>query len=190
VLEIAGRHRHPDGIAIASAHPSTRHGTWKSPSHPETVTYRTEVVCHDGAFYQPAKDTAQTPGGSDWVCVARAGRDGLSLSSRGTFDDMMHTANWMFSLVTPTRSWLGVIILARAPAPTGNCLRRLARVSRNTRREGQAPRSRRDSVGWLIDRERCRASPRMSDGTVGPMLELRDFRETSYCATNVKKSSA
>jgi hypothetical protein len=39
-------------------------------------------------------------------------------------------------------------------------------------------------VSWQIDRERYHASPLMSDGTVGPMLELREFfeqflRETS-----------
>jgi hypothetical protein len=32
-------------------------------------------------------------------------------------------------------------------------------------------------VAWLIDREHYRASPRMSDGTVGPMLELRPLFE-------------
>jgi hypothetical protein len=32
-------------------------------------------------------------------------------------------------------------------------------------------------VAWLVDRERYRTSPRMSDGTVGPMLELRELFE-------------
>jgi hypothetical protein len=32
-------------------------------------------------------------------------------------------------------------------------------------------------AAWLIDREGYRASPRMSDGTVGPMLELRGLFE-------------
>jgi hypothetical protein len=30
---------------------------------------------------------------------------------------------------------------------------------------------------WQVDRERYRASPLMSDGTVGPMLELRPLFE-------------
>src|SRR5215471_6236850 len=42
----------------------------------ESVTYEGEVVSYDGSLYQARKDTAQSPGGSDWVCVARAGRDG------------------------------------------------------------------------------------------------------------------
>src|SRR5262245_50013214 len=44
--------------------------------HQESVTYEGEVVSHDGSLYQARKDTAQMPGGADWVCVARAGRDG------------------------------------------------------------------------------------------------------------------
>src|SRR5215831_14081172 len=42
----------------------------------ESVTYEAQVVCYEGALYQARKDTAQVPGGSDWICVARAGRDG------------------------------------------------------------------------------------------------------------------
>src|SRR5215813_13527741 len=42
----------------------------------ESVTYEGEVVSYDGSLYQARKDTAQSPGGSDWICVARAGRDG------------------------------------------------------------------------------------------------------------------
>src|SRR5215471_8176533 len=42
----------------------------------ESVTYEAQVVCYEGALYQARKDTAQVPGGSDWICVARAGRNG------------------------------------------------------------------------------------------------------------------
>src|SRR5215813_7490483 len=42
----------------------------------ESVTYEAQVVCYEGALYQARKDTAQVPGGSNWICVARAGRDG------------------------------------------------------------------------------------------------------------------
>src|SRR5215472_12212840 len=43
---------------------------------PESVTYEGEVVSYDGSLYQARKDTAQLPDGADWICVARAGRDG------------------------------------------------------------------------------------------------------------------
>jgi hypothetical protein len=52
---------------------------------PEAVTYRGEVVAYDGASFQALQDTAQAPGGSDWICLATAGRDGKSPHVRGTF---------------------------------------------------------------------------------------------------------
>src|SRR5262249_12260670 len=56
---------------------------------PESVTCEGEVVSYDGSLYQARKDTAQVPGGSDWICVARAGRDGCDGRTPnvcGTFD--------------------------------------------------------------------------------------------------------
>jgi len=53
---------------------------------PDSVTYEAQVVCHDGSLWQACRDTGQMPGGSDWVCVARAGRDGLTPNIRGAFD--------------------------------------------------------------------------------------------------------
>jgi hypothetical protein len=50
------------------------------------VHYEADVVTHAGALYQARKDTAQTPSGADWVCLARAGRDGLTPTIRGTYD--------------------------------------------------------------------------------------------------------
>jgi hypothetical protein len=56
---------------------------------PETVAYQGSLVVHDGACWQAVQDTAQRPGGCDWVNVARAGRDGrdgMSLNLRGPYD--------------------------------------------------------------------------------------------------------
>jgi hypothetical protein len=53
---------------------------------PESVSYQAEFVAHEGSLYQARRDTAQSPGGSDWVCVARAGHDGLTPKFRGAFD--------------------------------------------------------------------------------------------------------
>lgn len=58
---------------------------WKSGS----VTYGGEFVVHNGSTWQARKDTAMEPGGFDWLCAARAGkdgRDGESLNFRGVFD--------------------------------------------------------------------------------------------------------
>jgi hypothetical protein len=54
---------------------------------PETVTYASALVTHDGACWQAVRDTARPPGASeDWVLIARAGDDGVSPTARGEFD--------------------------------------------------------------------------------------------------------
>jgi hypothetical protein len=51
----------------------------------DSVTYEAEVVCYGGSMFQALKDTAQVPGGSDWICLALAGRDAITLQVRGTY---------------------------------------------------------------------------------------------------------
>ena len=53
---------------------------------PETVYYEGDVVAHDGTF-QAKRDTGQPPSHADWICLATAGRDGNSITVRGTFDE-------------------------------------------------------------------------------------------------------
>jgi hypothetical protein len=53
---------------------------------PESVTYQAEMISHDGALWQARRDTAQKPGGVDWVLVARAGRDAVTPRICGTYD--------------------------------------------------------------------------------------------------------
>src|SRR5262249_43972414 len=78
---------------------------------PESVSYQAEFVCHEGALWQACKDTAQVPGGSDWICVARAGRDGQSVRVRGAFNA---TANYKrFDIV----SLDGAAFIARRDNP-------------------------------------------------------------------------
>jgi hypothetical protein len=55
---------------------------WK----PEAVVYEGQFVTHEGSLFQARKDTAQAPGGNDWLCVARAGHDAVSPTVRGTYD--------------------------------------------------------------------------------------------------------
>ena len=52
-----------------------------------SVSYEAEFVCYDGSLYQALKDTAQVPGGSDWICLAVAGRDAITPQVRGTYKD-------------------------------------------------------------------------------------------------------
>lgn len=48
-----------------------------------------DLVEHAGSTWQAARDTAQAPPHDDWVCIARAGRDGANgraMNVRGTWD--------------------------------------------------------------------------------------------------------
>src|SRR5262249_13822873 len=54
---------------------------------PETVYYESDVVAYDGGTFQAKRDTGQPPSHADWVCLATAGRDGKSITVRGTFDE-------------------------------------------------------------------------------------------------------
>jgi hypothetical protein len=44
------------------------------------------VVTHAGALWQARGDTVHAPPHADWVCVARAGRDAVTPTIRGTYD--------------------------------------------------------------------------------------------------------
>jgi hypothetical protein len=55
---------------------------WKS----GLVAYEDQVFTYNGASFQALRDTGQEPGGTDWVQIARAGRDGIIPQLRGTYD--------------------------------------------------------------------------------------------------------
>src|SRR5262245_10646408 len=66
---------------------------------PESVSYEAQVVSCDGATYQAMRDTAQKPGGSDWICLAVSGRNAKSPRVRGTFAaDAQYRARDIISL--------------------------------------------------------------------------------------------
>ena len=53
----------------------------------ETVFYAGDVVVYDGGTYQAKRDSGQPPSHADWICLTTAGRDGNSITVRGTFDE-------------------------------------------------------------------------------------------------------
>jgi hypothetical protein len=152
---------------------------------PESVTYQAEFVSHEGALWQARTDTAQTPGGSNWICVARAGRDAITPNVRGTFS-VDETYKQLDIVVSD-----GAAFIAKHDNPgicPGDGWQLLSRQGRPGRKGETGERGRRGErgekgeigpsiVSWQIDRERYRASPLMSNGTVGPMLELRPLFE-------------
>src|SRR5262249_9951813 len=54
---------------------------------PETVYYAGDVVAYDGGTFQAQHDTGQPPSHAHWICLAAAGRDGNSITVRGTFHE-------------------------------------------------------------------------------------------------------
>ena len=58
---------------------------WKDGVH-----YEADVVTHAGATWQALRDTGREPPSEDWICLARAGYDGVdgrSLQVRGTYTE-------------------------------------------------------------------------------------------------------
>jgi hypothetical protein len=157
--------------------------TWQ----PENVTYQAEMVAHNGALYQARKDTGQAPGGSDWVCVARHGRDAVTPTVRGNYD--VNESYAELDIV----SFDGCAYIARSDAP-GLCpndgWEPLSKRGQRGRRgesvtgprgEKGAKNEKGDSaleiVSWSYDVEGYRAIPFASNGTPLPALDLRPFLE-------------
>ena len=161
-----------------------------------SVIYEGEVVSYDGSLWQACKDTAQAPGGPDWVCVARAGRDGCDGRTPnvcGTYD--AYEKYQRLDVVV----YEGASYIARRDDPgicPGDGWQLLSgKGSRGSRGE-TGPRGEKGDrgppgadvptiVSWTIDRAHYRAVPTLSNGTQGPVLELRPLfeqfvEETSY----------
>ena len=152
---------------------------------PETVYYAGDVVAYDGGTFQAKRDTGQPPPHADWVCLATAGRDGNSITVRGTFDA---TADYRRLDVV---AFNGGSFVARKDAPgpcPGSGWQLLASQGKRGVAGARGERGERGPKGdpglsgaticdWKIDRARYVAIPIMSDGSEGPPLELRGLFE-------------
>jgi len=157
--------------------------TW----HPESVTYQAEFVCHEGALWQACKDTAQMPGGSDWLCVARAGHDALTPKIRGAYD--AHKTYARLDIIECD----GASYLARRDAPgvpgfPGDGWQLMSRSGSRGPAGEVGPRGRKGERGargedapeitsWHLERETYRVFPVFADGKMGPELNLRGLFE-------------
>jgi hypothetical protein len=153
----------------------------------ESVSYEAEVVSYDGSLWQARKDTAQVPGGSDWVCVARAGRDAVTPSVRGTYD--AHKTYARLDIV----EYDGAGYLARRDAPgvpgiPGNGWQLMSRSGRRGAAGETGPRGRKGERGargedapqvliWTVDPVHYRLVPTLSNGKAGTAIELRPLFE-------------
>jgi hypothetical protein len=157
----------------------------------DAVHYRGDIVTHRGSTYQAQCDTAREPPHKDWICVARAGvdgkdgRDGCSPNVRGTFKT--GESYRAFDIVALN----GGSFIARRDDP-GDCPGDGWQLMSTPGRRGQqGPRGERGPAGpagqviksWQIDWERYRVTPLMSDGSVGPTLELQPLFEQFHNET-------
>ena len=154
---------------------------------PESVSYQAEFVCHEGALWQACKDTAQMPGGSDWLCVARAGHDAVTPKIRGAYD--AHKTYACLDIVECD----GAGYLARRDAPgvpgiPGDGWQLMSRSGSRGPAGEVGPRGRKGErgapgedaptiVSWTLDRQNYCAVPTLSNGTQGAVLELHGLFE-------------
>ena len=148
---------------------------------PETVFYEGDVVTFDGGTFQARRDTGQAPSHPDWICLARAGRDGQSVKVRGTFNE---AAEYHRNDVVACNGG-SFIALKDAPGPCpGSGWQLVASPGKRgiaglkgergpQGAKGDPGLSGATIRGWKIDREHYTATPLLSDGTEGPPLELR-----------------
>src|SRR6516225_10498664 len=148
----------------------------------ETVFYAGDVVAYDGGTFQAKLDTGQPPSHADWICLAAAGRDGNSITVRGTFDE---TADYR-RLDVVARNGGSFVALKDVPGPCPGAgwqllasqgKRGVAGERGERGQQGNPGLSGATICGWKIDRARYLATPVMSDGREGPPLELRGLFE-------------
>jgi hypothetical protein len=172
----------------------------------ESVTYGGEVAVHEGSAFQALVDTEQTPGGSDWICVARAGHDGQdapALNIRGTFDayetykrlDIVACDGARF---VATRNSPGL-----CPGEHWQLLSRQGKPGRRGERGEPGPRGIPGKLGeagptivaWKVERAAYLAIPVLSNGQMGPTLDLRELfaqylSETSDWGVEISNSTS
>jgi hypothetical protein len=143
---------------------------------PETVFYAGDVVAFDGGTFQARRDTGQAPSHSDWICLARAGRDGQSVKVRGTFNE---AAEYHQNDLTACNGG-SFIALKDAPGPCPGSgwqlvaspgKRGIAGLKGDPGLNAPVIRS------WHVDRERFVVTPILAGGDAGPPLELRPLFE-------------
>ena len=105
----------------------------------ETVFYAGDVVAYDGGTYQAKRDTGQPPSHADWVCLATAGRDGNSITVRGTFDETVDYRVSTSSLSTAEVSSRSRMRRVPARVLAGSCWR--ARESAASLAQGESAAS-------------------------------------------------
>jgi hypothetical protein len=160
----------------------------------DVIYHEGDIVTFAGGTWQAQRDTARPPGTKDWICLADAG---AGFTMRGTYAS------------DEKYSYLDVVIIngssfaalkdnpGRCP-DSGDWHLLASRGSRGNRGESGARgmmglRGERGAAAptiqsWMIDRARYTATPMMSDGSIGPSLELRGLFEQFFTETTILSS--
>jgi hypothetical protein len=150
---------------------------------PGAVHYAAQVVAHSGGLWQATKDTGQAPPHADWMCLARAGLDGVSPRVRGT-----HREGESYRALDIVAFNKGSFIaVCDDPGPlrdgaTNKNWQLLTAHGGKGEKGVQGPRGEAGPAGpgiarWLIDRRSFVAKPVLSDGSEGASLDLRELFE-------------
>jgi hypothetical protein len=154
------------------------------------VHYEGDLVVRDGSLYQCARDTGRPPPHvDDWICLARAGRDGGTPNIRGTWSpeenyralDVCALNGGSFIArkddpgVCPGEGWQALTLQGK---------RGVAGPKGERGERGPAGQPAPSIVGWIVDKATYSVTPKMSDGTKGPRLELRPLFEQFNDETN------
>jgi hypothetical protein len=146
------------------------------------VHYEGDLVVHDGSLYQCIKDSGHPPPHEDWVCVARAGRDGLTPRVCGTWapDDRYRTLD-VVALngasfiarkddpgVCPGEDWQALTLQGK---------RGIAGPKGDRGEKGQPGSPAPVIAGWIIEKESYTVIPVLFGGAHGPRLDLRPLIE-------------
>lgn len=151
------------------------------------IFYEGELACHHGSTYCARRDTAGEPPHGDWILIAGRGADAPVGEVYGLYDDSqqyrkfdlvhLHGSEWRAMHDSPGplpgKGWAMSAKVGRAPDPHKVEKIIALEVAKLPPAERGPPGPK--IVEW-IRRGYC-VAPRLSDGTTGPELDMREFLE-------------
>jgi hypothetical protein len=156
---------------------------------PDVVHYVGDVVTHLGALWQVQRDTGQAPPHADFLCLARAGRDGedgRTPQVRGLWQaDGVYQALDLVSLngssfiakhdkpgICPGEGWQLIVSQGKQGKPGEQGPQGLP-GEKGARGDRGADGRNLELTSWHIDHKSYVITPLLSDGKRGPSLNLR-----------------